>query len=231
MRRKQNILKHRTSGQHCTLHLYGAARCLSRRDVKNSSELHSLCPFLHKHEMFRVGGRLKNSSMPSENQHQVILPSWYHLTELIAWAKQQRFLHGEPQYLLVSLRLDTYRKTSNTDSTSKMLTVLQTNAVASQQQIDQLPTARVQPVRPFLNCVADYAGPLYVKQGSPRNKIQVKCYVAIFICLAANEARLEMVSNCTSDASIAALRRFIARRGKCLNLYSDNGTIFVASHH
>jgi hypothetical protein len=64
---------------------------------------------------------------------------------------------------IISLRLDTYRKTSDTHSTSKMLTVLQTKAVASQQQIDQLPTARVQPARPFLNCVADYARPLYVK--------------------------------------------------------------------
>ena len=231
LRIKQTILKHRTFGQHCTLYLYGAACCLSRRDVKNNSELHSLCPFLNKHEMRRVSGRLKNSSMPSENQHQVISPSLYNLTELIVTTKQQRFLHEEPQYLLVSLRLDTYRKTSNTDSTSKMLTVLQTKAVTFQQQIDQLPTARVQPVTSFLNCVADYAGPLYVKQGSPRSKIQVKCYVSIFICLAAKEARLEMVTNCTSDASIAALRRFIARGGKCLNLYSDNGTTFVASHH
>jgi len=110
MRRKQTILKHRTFGQHCTLHLYGAACCLSRRDVKNSSELHNLCPFLHKHEMLRVGGSLKNSSMPPEHQHQVILPSWYHLTELIVRTKQQRFLHAEPQYLLVSLRLNTYRR-------------------------------------------------------------------------------------------------------------------------
>jgi hypothetical protein len=53
--------------------------------------------------MLRVGERLKNSSMPSENQHQVILPSWYHLTELIIRTKQQRFLHAGPQYLLVSL--------------------------------------------------------------------------------------------------------------------------------
>jgi len=160
-----------------------------------------------------------------------MLPSWYHLTELIIMTKQQRFLHAEPQYFRVSLRLDTYRKTSNTDSTSKMLTVLQTMAVASQEHNDQLPTGRVKPARPFLNCAADYAGPLYVKQGSTRSKIQVKCYVATFICLAAKEVRLELVSNCTSDASIAVLRRFIARRGKCLNLYSDNGTTFVASYH
>jgi hypothetical protein len=59
----------------------------------------------------------------------------------------------------------------------------------------------------------------------------VKCYVAIFICLAVKAIHLELVSNLTSDVFIAALRRFIARRGKCLNLYSDNGTTFVGAHH
>jgi hypothetical protein len=95
----------------------------------------------------------------------------------------------------------------------------------------QLPIALVQPARPFVNCGVDYAGPFYVKRGSPRSKVQVKCYVAIFICLAVKAIHLELVSILTSDAFIAALRRFIARRGKCLNLYSDHGPTFVGAHH
>ena len=83
----------------------------------------------------------------------------------------------------------------------------------------------------LLNCAEDYEGPLCVKQGSPRSKIQVKCYVAIFSCLVAKEVHLELVSNFTSDAFIAALRGFIERRGECLNLYSDNGKTFVEPHH
>jgi hypothetical protein len=38
----------------------------------------------------------------------------------------------------------------------------------------QLPIARVQPAQPFVNYGVDYAGPFYVKQASPRSKIQVK---------------------------------------------------------
>jgi len=45
-----------------------------------------------------------------------------------------------------------------------------------------LQVAPVQTARLFLNCGVDYAGQVYVKQGSPRNKIRVKYYVAIFIC-------------------------------------------------
>jgi len=59
----------------------------------------------------------------------------------------------------------------------------------------------------------------------------VKCDVSMFICLAVKAVHLELVSNLTSDAVIAALPRFIARRAKCLDLYSDNGTTLVRAHH
>jgi hypothetical protein len=55
-------------------------------------------------------------------------------------------------------------------------------AVACQQLMGQLLTPWVQLERPFLNYGVDYAWPFYVKQGSPRSKIQVKCYVSILIC-------------------------------------------------
>jgi hypothetical protein len=38
------------------------------------------------------------------------------------------------------------------------------------------------------------------------------------------------VSNLTSEAFIAALKRFIARRGLMDHLYSDNGTNFVGAN-
>jgi hypothetical protein len=53
----------------------------------------------------------------------------------------------------------------------------------------------------------------------------------IFICLAVKVVHLELVSNLTSGAFIAALPRFIARRVKYLNLYSDKETTFVGAHH
>jgi hypothetical protein len=52
-----------------------------------------------------------------------------------------------------------------------------------------------------------------------------------FSFLVVKAVHLELVSNLTSDAFIAALPRFIARRGKCLDLYSYNGTTFVGAHH
>jgi len=42
---------------------------------------------------------------------------------------------------------------------------------------------------------------------------------------------LEVVSDLTSDGFLAALRRFIARRGMPESIYSDNGTNFVGANN
>jgi hypothetical protein len=61
----------------------------------------------------------------------------------------------------------------------------------------------------------------------PWSNVQVKCDVPIFISLAVKAVHLELVRNLTSDS----LPRFIARKGKCLDLYSDNGATFVGAHN
>ncbi|GFT33545.1 integrase catalytic domain-containing protein [Trichonephila clavipes] len=40
---------------------------------------------------------------------------------------------------------------------------------------------------------------------------------------------IEIVSDLTSDAFIATVKRFFSRRGKCAKLYSDNGKTFVGA--
>lgn len=40
---------------------------------------------------------------------------------------------------------------------------------------------------------------------------------------------LELVSSLSTDAFIAALARFVARRGVCAHMFSDNGTNFVGA--
>ncbi|XP_033180022.1 uncharacterized protein LOC105681646 [Bombus impatiens] len=94
-----------------------------------------------------------------------------------------------------------------------------------------LPEARVTESRPFTNVGVDYCGPFYIKEKRERNRRQVKVYVAIFICLAAKAVHIELVGDLTSEAFIAALRRFIARRGFCSALHSDNGSNFIGANN
>ena len=76
----------------------------------------------------------------------------------------------------------------------------------------------------------DYAGPFPVKYGSVRKPTVVKAYLCIFVSLTVKAVHLELVSDLTSEAFIAALRRFIARRGYPTLLWSDQGTNFVGAN-
>ncbi|XP_058817668.1 uncharacterized protein LOC131680977 [Topomyia yanbarensis] len=75
----------------------------------------------------------------------------------------------------------------------------------------------------------DYFGPLYVRP-APR-RTAVKAYVAIFVCLCTKAVHLELVTDLSTDRFLQALRRFVARRGRCTDIYSDNGTNFVGARN
>lgn len=89
-----------------------------------------------------------------------------------------------------------------------------------------LPEARVKEFRPFSNFGVDYCGPFHIKEKRDHNRRKIKVYVAIFVCLAIKAVHIELVDDLTSEAFIAALRRFIARRGYCSTIHSANGTNF-----
>ena len=56
----------------------------------------------------------------------------------------------------------------------------------------------------------------------------VKAYACLFVCFTTKAVHIELVSDLTSEAFLAALRRFVSRRG-CPQ--SDNGSNFVGAHN
>jgi len=72
----------------------------------------------------------------------------------------------------------------------------------------------------------DYAGPITLRVGTSRSKTITKGYIAIFVFFMRKAVHIEVVTSLTTEAFLAALRRFIARRGKPRTIYSDNGTNF-----
>jgi hypothetical protein len=141
-------------------------------------------------------------------------------------------LHAGSQLLLASLRLR-FRITNGRSVVRqvirKCVTCFKTKAKATSQLMGQLPVSRVTPSRPFSHCGVDYGGPLQVKYGNPRSRTQKKCYIALFVCMATKAVHIDLVSDLTTEAFIAALRRFISRRGRCSQMYSDNGTCFTGA--
>ncbi|KAL0811448.1 hypothetical protein ABMA28_009848 [Loxostege sticticalis] len=93
----------------------------------------------------------------------------------------------------------------------------------------QLPITRTSLEYPFLNSSVDYAGPILIADRKGRGCKLTKSYLCIFVCHATRAVHLEPVSDLTKEGFIAALNRFISRRGKPYSILSDNGTNFVGA--
>lgn len=87
-----------------------------------------------------------------------------------------------------------------------------------------LPRERVTPARSFLHSEVDYAGPILLWMTKGR---AYKAFIAIFVCLTTRAVHLEVASD--YYAFLAALQRFISRRGVCGTIRSDCGPNFVGA--
>lgn len=186
----------------------------SNSTVSNKSSIRNLNPFLDGNGILRVGGRLQNSLKPFAEKHQMILPPKHNFTELIVRAEHARLLHAGSQHLVASLRCKYWIVHSRKiirRFIHQCMRCFRLKASTAKQLMGQLTVERVTPSRPFTNTGVDYAGPLYIKHGSTQSKIKVMCYVALFVCFATKAVHLELVHDLSSQAFIAALRRFIAR--------------------
>ncbi|XP_045446867.1 uncharacterized protein LOC123655073 [Melitaea cinxia] len=93
----------------------------------------------------------------------------------------------------------------------------------------QLPAVRVTPARPFLRSGVDFAGPIQMRTARGRGHKSYKGYICLFVCMCTKAVHLEAVSDLTAQGFLQAFKRFVARRGRCEDVWSDNGTNFVGA--
>jgi len=86
--------------------------------------------------------------------------------------------------------------------------------------------AEITVARPFVNAGIDCVGPFE----NTRSETATECDIALFICMASKTINIELVSNLTPEAFIAALKHFIVRGGSIDHLYSDNGNNCVGAN-
>jgi transposase InsO family protein len=205
-------------------------KVLSNGGLITKGPLRCLSPFLQD-GILRVGGRLQHSDESFERKHPILLPAKNNVTNMIFRAFHLRLLHIGPQGLLAMVRSE-FWPLRGRDSARKVVHLCQrcfrARPIPLQQPMGQLPKQRVTPSKPFSFTGVDFAGPMQVKTGL-RKIVLVKAYIAVFVCMATKAVHLELVSNLTSEAFLAALRRFISRRGLPSQIWSDNGTNFVGA--
>ncbi|XP_038116940.1 uncharacterized protein LOC119769111 [Culex quinquefasciatus] len=182
----------------------------------------------------RVGGRLDNSAYAFGRKHPLILPADHPLTELILEETHQQLLHAGPRLMIAHIRERFWPFNLRNLARKKFRTCLQCFKVQPQlegQLMGQLPKVRITPARPFLNTGVDFCGPVWIKQSTRRGRAvpPVRAYIALFVCMATKATHIELVSDLSTEGFIAALRRFVARRGRPLSLYCDNATNFTGA--
>lgn len=209
-------------------------KCIKKNEpLPRKSKLISLTPFLDDNNVLRVRGRLQNSQLNSEAKHPVILPRDHVISQLLIRDAHLKHLHAGYTLLTNLLKHKVWIidcKNLCKSLVNKCVSCIRQRAKCRSQLMGNMPEARVTPSRPFLYTGVDFAGPIYLKSKIGRgNSKPVKGYICLFICQCTKAIHLELVSALTTEAYIAALRRFISRRGIPVEIKSDNGRNFVGA--
>lgn len=209
-------------------------KAVSRNEyVPNKSVLTSLAPFLDKNGILRVLGRNRNSRLPYNQKHSIILPKRHRFTELIIDYAHYATLHGgitltaaflRKQFWIVHAKkvIDIHLKTCTRCAKA--------NSKPTPQLMGDLPAQRViASVRPFIATGVDFTGAIELKASRYRGNTTYNGYIAVFVCLATKAINLEAVTGMDTYAFLCAFNRFIGRRGLCHDIYSDCGTNFIGA--
>ncbi|XP_075150563.1 uncharacterized protein LOC142224665 [Haematobia irritans] len=164
-----------------------------------------LASFLDRNGLMRVRGRLENSGLSYDEMHPVIVPEKSYFAGLLINHTHQLLCHAEYKDVQAVYHVQTKISTSNDGS---------------------LPPERATFSLPFTYTGVDFAGPFNLKTSSLRNAKVVKGYAAVFVCFSTKAVHLEVCSDLSSDAFLAAFTRFTGRRGLPKTMFSDNGKNF-----
>ena len=189
---------------------------VKNKELKNSSPLYRLDPFVDNNGMLRVGGRIKAASISEDVKHPVLLPREGHVSWLMA-----RCLHETANHQGHEIRASGYWIIGCSALVSKVIhactTCRKLRARTAEQKMADLQWDRVTPSPHFTHCAVDYFGPFYMKEG----RKELKRYGVLFTCLASRAIHLEVAYNLETDSYINALRRFTCRRGPVRQMRSD----------
>lgn len=200
--------------------------------LPKGSPLLGLAPFTHSDGLLRVGGRLQNAYSTFDEMHPIILPAHSPIVKMVIRQAHLELLHGGAQLTTQRLRERYWilgGRNAIRQAIHECVTCVRYRGRTGRQQMAPLVRDRVMESRPFTTVSLDYCGPFELKRYEGRCRTTVKCYVAVFICMATRAIHLELITDMTTDAFLNGYRRFAARRGHCAKIISDNALYFVGA--
>ncbi|XP_067142348.1 uncharacterized protein [Centruroides vittatus] len=204
----------------------------NNKPLPSKGKVTQLHPYLDHNGILRVGGRLRYAKITPDQAHPILLSHRNKLVQLLIDMEHKRLLHGGLQLVMSTLQQRFWiigARDAIRHHIRRCIPCVRQRAETAQQLMGDLPPMRVNPARPFLKCGVDFAGPFQLRLIKGRGQHSFKSYLAVFVCFVTRAVHLELVSALTTDAFLAALKRFVARRGKCSDIFSDCGTNFIGA--
>ncbi|XP_054260682.1 uncharacterized protein LOC128985314 [Macrosteles quadrilineatus] len=203
-----------------------------KKGTQCSLRLARLSPFIDDNGLVRVGGRLKHSNLTQDAKYPILLPKSHNVVKLLVMHYHLKYLHAGPQLLQSILTQEVWILSARSVIRSVIFKCQRCFKLKPTNQpplMGDLPETRLRPVRPFYHTGMDYSGHFEVKVHTTRNSQKLKSYLCLFVCFTTKAVHLEVVTDLSVDSFIAALKRFVSRRGLCAHLYSDCGTNYVGA--
>lgn len=195
--------------------------------------LQKLCPFLDSDDILRVGGRLTHADMSFSSKHPILLPRQHRFTQLLILHVHNKFHHPGVNTTIYLLQQNFWvlsARRAVRHYLASCYRCFRTHPAPVFPPMGDLPVDRVSQCKPFSCVGVDFGGPFILKLGNVRGAKTYKGYLCLFVCFATKAIHVELASSLSSEVFIAALRRFVARRGRCSRIFSDCGTNFTGAN-
>lgn len=206
-------------------------KCLKSND-SCSRAIQRLVPFVDADGLIRVGGRLRNADLSYDQQHPILLPRKDRIVELIITHYHRRHCHAGPLTLMSILRQKYWILSCRNIVRSvihKCNYCFKSKPKPTFPLMGDLPACRVNEAKPFIHTAVDYAGPISIIPYRKRGVRSIKAYLCIFVCMVVRAVHVELTTDLSTNSFLSAFKRFLARRGTVLFMYSDNGRNFVGA--
>lgn len=212
------------------LHFKSEIKCIkANKTVDMKSSLKELYPKFNENGLLVVHGRLEYADFSPSRKFPIILPAKSHLSKLAVEKAHTRTNHGTIHLTLATVRQEYWILNARNlvkKHIHECIICFRNNPKPLTQLMAPLPKIKSKIVEPFMHTGMDFAGPFDIKISTRRNATIAKGYVCVFVCMVSKGIHLETVSDLSTQRFIQALRRFIARRGYCTDLYCDQGSNF-----
>ncbi|XP_054652021.1 uncharacterized protein LOC129192244 [Dunckerocampus dactyliophorus] len=203
-------------------------------NIPSSSNLKKLHPVIDPNGLLRVGGRIRQSGLSTDETQPIIIPGRNHLATLLVRHYHKVVKHQGRHFTEGAVRAAGFWLVGGrrciTSILFKCVICRRLRGNTELQQMANLPAERLQVAPPFTYVGVDIFGPWDVISRRTRGGLSnSKRWAVMFSCMSSRAVHIEVIEAMSSSSFINALRRFFAVRGPVKQIRSDRGTNFVGA--